>query len=174
MSRSLHPTDLELLELRAEGAGDGLAGLRGIRILRSAATEAFCVGSEVPPELATTLEATWSCAAAASDPSAAPPALDACARLLIAERWNVERRAGIEYLIESEVRFESDAAIERSDRPTPEWMRDAACTKSCTMAGCRGAGIPSSGTSSSTDAWALGRWRLTVDASSRSATRRSP
>lgn len=125
MSRSVHPTDLELLELRAEGAGDGLAELRGIRMLRSAAAEAFCIGSKVPPDIATTLEAAWSCAAAASDPAAAPPALDACERLLIAERWNVERRAGIEYLIEPGVRFETDAAIERSDRPTPEWLRDA-------------------------------------------------
>lgn len=125
MLTSTRMTDLELLELRAEGVGGRIADLRGVRLLRAPTADAFRVGLAVPPGVATTLEATWGRAEPASDPSVAPPALDACERLLVAEGWNVERSVGIVYLIEPEARFESDAAIERSDRPTPEWMRDA-------------------------------------------------
>ncbi len=125
MLGSAHPTDLELLELRAEGVDDCLAGLRGIRFLWTPTADAFCIGSAVPPGMAKALEAVWSGAPAASDPTAVPPAIAACERLLLAEGWDVQRDANVVYLIGPEARFGSGEAIERSDRPAPEWMRDA-------------------------------------------------
>jgi GNAT superfamily N-acetyltransferase len=79
-------TDLELLAMRADAVGDRVAGLRGVRLLRTRAAEAFDVGSAVPPDLAQAIETAYRLAAPANDPT---------------------------------------AALHRSDRPTPAWMRDA-------------------------------------------------
>jgi RimJ/RimL family protein N-acetyltransferase len=125
MSISAFPTDLELLELRAEGVGDRIDGLRGIRLLHTAMAEAFRIGFAVPLGLARALEAATEGTLPASDPAAMPPTIAACERLLIAEGWNVQCDANVVYLIEPEACFSSDAVIERSDRPAPKWMRDA-------------------------------------------------
>jgi RimJ/RimL family protein N-acetyltransferase len=125
MTHSTSPTDLELLELRAAGAGDPIDGMRGLGFVHTATAKAFRIGSAVPPGLAKVLEATCEGASAASDPTAVPPAIAACERLLVAEGWNVQRDANAVYLIEPEACFTSAAVIERSDRAVPRWMRDA-------------------------------------------------
>jgi RimJ/RimL family protein N-acetyltransferase len=121
---SAHPTDLELLELRAGGTRDPIEGLRGIRLVGTSTAAAFRVGSVVPRGLGRALEAACEGTWAVSGP-AVPPAIAACERLLRAEGWSVQCDADVVYLIEPAVRFESSEGIERSDRPAPEWMRGA-------------------------------------------------
>lgn len=125
MTHSMSPTDLELLELRAAGTGDRVDGLPGIRFVETATAKALHIGSGVPPGLAKVLEVTCEGASTVSDPTAVPPAIAACERLLVAEGWNVQRDADVVYLIESGACFDTRAAIVRSDRPVPRWMRAA-------------------------------------------------
>jgi RimJ/RimL family protein N-acetyltransferase len=123
MPISHSPTDLELLELRADRLGDGIIGSREVTLLRTHVVDAFRVGSGVPPELARAVEATRERAPAACPP--APAELDAYERLLTEAGWNVQRDVGLVYLIEPELTFDSDAAIRRSDEAWPLWMRAA-------------------------------------------------
>lgn len=125
MSISQDLTDLQLLTIRAEAVGLRVAGLRGVRVLRTRAAETFDVGTAVPPEIAAALEAAYRRAPATTDATAAPPVLDACEELLGGAGWDVQRCSSVVWLIERGTAFTSDAPIRRSDQPIPAWMRGA-------------------------------------------------
>lgn len=118
-----HPTDLDLLAMRAEGLVDRSIG---VRFDRTATQEALGITSVVPPQLMVALEAIRSSPRPVGDPTTPPALLDVCERLLAAEGWNVRRSTvSLVYLIEPGVSFASSVTMHRSDRSIPIWLRQA-------------------------------------------------
>ena len=125
MSNSRGLTDLQLLTVRAEAVGLRVAGLRGVRVLRTPTTETFDVGSAVPRELVAALEAAYRRAPSPTDPTADPPVIAACQQLFEAAGWALQRCCSVVWVIQPDTAFTSDAPIRRSDQVVPGWMRRA-------------------------------------------------
>jgi RimJ/RimL family protein N-acetyltransferase len=121
------PTDIELLRIQGEASFDRrgrVIGLDGIRVVCTVDRRELWIGAEVPDALATELTSLFE-SAAASDPSAPPPALEPSRRILETDGRSLRRVAGPRFLIAEGAHFSSDVHLERSDASSGDALRNA-------------------------------------------------
>lgn len=117
------PTDLQLLQMRAEGLADPSIGAR---FDRTTTGHAFALSSIVPDPARAALQAAARDAPLPSALDERPGFVDECERILTDAGWKVRTgQANLVYVIDPGVRFESPVEIHRSDRTVPDWLRAA-------------------------------------------------
>jgi hypothetical protein len=124
----MFPTDLQLLEIQAEGSFDDrgrVQGLYGVTIACADRGQALRIGAELPDELANELTSALDRAPVSTLITEPPPVLEVCRRVLESRGRSVHCTGGPSFLIEQGTRFGSGIHIERSDTSSAVALRNA-------------------------------------------------